>query len=146
MSTRANNFSFAWSARRSNLVRWPIEDMLHFFGSFMLKAMNEVLWWSRCWWKLSTADGSWISWTEVALWTMNGSISHATPPYPSAHPTSSPPNLFSNSHYDECTSFLITKLPKNERKFIPKVLKVHINRIQLYLFSARPREQCNHNP
>ena len=31
----------------------------------------------------------------------------------SAHPTSSPHNLFSNSHHDECTSFLITQLPKN---------------------------------
>ena len=47
----------------------------------------------------------------------------------SAHPTSSPHNLFSNSHHDECTSFLNTQLRKNKIKFIPKVLKVHINRI-----------------
>ena len=30
----------------------------------------------------------------------------------SAPPTSSPHKLFSNSHHDECTSFLITQLPK----------------------------------
>ena len=30
------------------------------FSSFMLKAMNEVLWWSRCWRNLSTMDGSCI--------------------------------------------------------------------------------------
>ena len=47
----------------------------------------------------------------------------------SAHPTSSPHNLFSNSHHHECTSFLNTQLRKNKIKFIPKVLKVHINRI-----------------
>ena len=47
----------------------------------------------------------------------------------SAHPTSSQHNLFSNSHHDECTSFLNTQLRKNKIKFIPKVLKVHINRI-----------------
>ena len=37
----------------------------------------------------------------------------------SVHPTSSPHNLFSNSHHDEYTSFLITQLPKNKRNFIP---------------------------
>ena len=37
----------------------------------------------------------------------------------SAHPNSSPHNLFSNSHHDERTSFLITQLPKNKREFIP---------------------------
>ena len=58
----------------------------------------------------------------------------------SAHSTSSPHNLFSNSHHDECTSFLITQLPKNKRKFIPKVLKVHKNQIQLYLYSASKQE------
>ena len=47
----------------------------------------------------------------------------------SAHPTSSQHNLFSNSHHDECTSFLNTQLRKNKIKFIPKVWKVHINRI-----------------
>ena len=50
----------------------------------------------------------------------------------SAHSTSSPHNLFSNSHHDECTSFLITQLPKNKRKFIPKVLKVHINQMMMF--------------
>ena len=34
--------------------------------------------------------------------------------------SSSPPCLcFFNSHHDKCTSFLITQLPKNNRKFIP---------------------------
>ena len=47
----------------------------------------------------------------------------------SAHPTSSQHNLFSNSHHDECTSFLNTQLRKNKIKFNPKVLKVHIKRI-----------------
>ena len=37
----------------------------------------------------------------------------------SAHPTSSPHKLISNSHHDERTSFLITQLPKNKREFIP---------------------------
>ena len=37
----------------------------------------------------------------------------------SAHPTSSPHDLISNSHHDERTSFLITQLPKNKREFIP---------------------------
>ena len=37
----------------------------------------------------------------------------------SAYPTSSPHHLFSNSHHDESTSFLITQLSKNKRKFIP---------------------------
>ena len=40
----------------------------------------------------------------------------------SAHPAFSPHNLFSNSHHDECTSFLIT-LPKDKIQFIPEVLK-----------------------
>ena len=35
----------------------------------------------------------------------------------SAHPTSSPQKLFSNSHHNERTSFLITRLPKNKREF-----------------------------
>ena len=48
----------------------------------------------------------------------------------SVHPTFSPHNLFSKSHHDECTSFLITQLPRNKRKFTPKVLKVHMKRIQ----------------
>ena len=47
----------------------------------------------------------------------------------STHPTSSQHNLFSNSHHDECTSFLNTQLRKNKIKFNPKVLKVHIKRI-----------------
>ena len=64
----------------------------------------------------------------------------------SAHPTSTPHNPFSNSYHDECITFLITQLPKNKRKFIPKVLKVHINRIQLYLYSASPRNQCKLKP
>ena len=52
----------------------------------------------------------------------------------------------SNFHHDECISFLITQLPKNKRKFIPKILKVHINRIQLYLYSSRPRNKCKPKP
>ena len=64
----------------------------------------------------------------------------------SAHPTFSPHNVFFNSHHDECTSFLITKLSKNKRKFIPKVLKVHINWIQLYLYSASLRNQYKLKP
>ena len=64
----------------------------------------------------------------------------------SAHPTSSQHNLFTNSHHDECTSFLITQLTKYKRKFIPKVLKVHINRIQLYLNLSSPRNQCKLKP
>ena len=64
----------------------------------------------------------------------------------SAHPTFSPHNVFFNSHHDECTSFLITQLSKNKRKFIPKVLKVHINWIQLYLYSASLRNQYKLKP
>ena len=64
----------------------------------------------------------------------------------SAHPTSTPHNPCSNSHHDECTTFLITQLPKNKRKFIPKVLKVHINRIQLYLYSTSPRNRYKLKP
>ena len=64
----------------------------------------------------------------------------------STHPTSSPHNLFSNSHHDEYTSFLSHNCPKIKKKFIPKVLKVHINRIQLYLYSASPRNQCKLKP
>ena len=64
----------------------------------------------------------------------------------SAHPTFSPHNVFFNSHHDECTSFLITQLSKNKRKFIPKVLKVHINWIQLYLYSASLRNQYKPKP
>ena len=52
----------------------------------------------------------------------------------------------SNFHHDECISFLITQLPKNKRKFIPKILKVHINRIQLYLYSSSPRNKCKAKP
>ena len=59
----------------------------------------------------------------------------------SARPTSSPHKLFSNSHHDERTSFLITNLPKHEREFIPKVSKVRINRIQLHLYSRSPRNR-----
>ena len=54
----------------------------------MLKAMNEVSWWSRCWRKLSTVDGSCIPWTEVVFRGRKlhyGSWmevdSHATPPH-----------------------------------------------------------------
>ena len=64
----------------------------------------------------------------------------------SAHPTFIPHNVFFNSHHDECTSFLITQLSKNKRKFIPKVLKVHINWIQLYLYSASLRNQYKLKP
>ena len=35
---------------------------------------SEVLWWSRCWAKFSTVDGSCIPQTEVALWTVDGSL------------------------------------------------------------------------
>ena len=49
-------------------------------SSFMLKAMNEGSWWSRCWRKLSTVDGSCLPWTEVALWTVNGSSLACYPP------------------------------------------------------------------
>ena len=41
----------------------------------------------------------------------------------STHPTSSPHNLFSNSHHDEYTSFLITQLPKNKKKIYSKSLE-----------------------
>ena len=41
----------------------------------------------------------------------------------SAHPTSSPHNLFSNSHHDECTSFLNTQLRKNKNKIYSKSLE-----------------------
>ena len=58
------------------------------------------------------------------------------------HPT----QRFFNSHHDECTSFLITQLSKNKIKFIPKVLKVHINWIQLYLYSASLRNQYKLKP
>ena len=64
----------------------------------------------------------------------------------SVHPTFSPHNLFSNSHHDERTSFLISQLPKNRREFILKVLKVHINRIQLYLYSTNPRNRYKPKP
>ena len=37
----------------------------------------------------------------------------------SAHPTSSPTQPFSNSHHDVRTSFLITQLLENKRKFYP---------------------------
>ena len=56
----------------------------------------------------------------VCLWPLPG-----TPAF--AHTTYSPQNaFFPNSHHDECTSFLITQLPKNKRKLIPLVLRVHI--------------------
>ena len=80
------------------------------------------------------------------LYSVNGSSLACYPSLPLCPSTSSPHNLFSNSHYEECTSFPITQLPGNERKFIPKVLKVHINRIQLYLYSASPRNQCKLKP
>ena len=64
----------------------------------------------------------------------------------SVHPTFSPHNLFSNSHQDERTSFLISQLPKNRREFILKVLKVHINRILLYLYSTNPRNRYKPKP
>ena len=56
------------------------------FSSFMLRAMNRVLWWSRCWRKLSTVDGSCRPWTEVVdrgrkLSTVDGSC-HASYPSP----------------------------------------------------------------
>ena len=38
-----------------------------------------------------------------------------------AHPTSSLHKLFSSSHHEECTSFLITQLPKNKIKLNPQV-------------------------
>ena len=41
---------------------------------------------------------------------------------------------------------LLSGLPKNKRKCIPKVLKVHINLIQLYLNSASPGNQCKLKP
>ena len=51
----------------------------------MLEAVNEVLFWSRCWRKLSTVGGSCIQWAGVALWTVNGSsfacYPYRTPPY-----------------------------------------------------------------
>ena len=37
----------------------------------------------------------------------------------SAHPTSSPHNLISNSYHDKCTSFLSHNCLKRKRKFIP---------------------------
>ena len=52
----------------------------------------------------------------------------------------------SNFHHDECIFFLITQLPKNKRKLLPKLLKVHINRIQLYLYSSSPRNKCKAKP
>ena len=58
----------------------------------------------------------------------------------SAHPT------FIIIIHDECTSFLITQLSKNKRKFIPKLLKVHLNWIQLYLYSASLRNQYKLKP
>ena len=78
------------------------------FNPFVLKAMNELLWWSRCWRKLSTVDGSCIPWAEVVfpgrkLYSLGGScipwaevvfpgrklhcgpwtevVSYSTPPY-----------------------------------------------------------------
>ena len=71
---------------------------------------------------------------------------HCLPLMTSAHPTSSPHNLFSNSHHDECTSFFDHTTAQNKREFIPKVLKVHINRIQLYLYSTSPRNQYKLKP
>ena len=57
-----------------------------------------------------------------------------------------PNDLRPSAHHDECTSFLITQLSKNKRKFIPKVLKVHINWIQLYLYSASLRNHYKLKP
>ena len=42
----------------------------------------------------------------------------------SAHPTSSPHNLISNSHHDKCTSFLITQLPKKKSKICSISLEI----------------------
>ena len=72
------------SSRESTLFMTNSNLRLYFFkfvyGSFMLEAMNEVLWWSRCWRKLSTVDvyfRRWKlhcgPWTEVVL--------NATPPH-----------------------------------------------------------------
>ena len=42
----------------------------------------------------------------------------------SAHPTSSPHNLISNSHHDKRASFLITQLPKKKRKICSISLEI----------------------
>ena len=64
----------------------------------------------------------------------------------SDYPTSSPHNLFPIPITTNVQVFFITQLSNNKRKFISKVLKVHINRIQLYLNSASPRKQCKLKP
>ena len=67
------------------LFHWKMRANLHqrtsqlttfvlLFSSFMLKAVNEVLWWSRCWPKFSSVAGSCIPQTEVVLWTVDGSL------------------------------------------------------------------------
>ena len=68
-------------ARTANLflINRPLAYLI--FSSFMLEAMNEVLWWSH-------VDGSFKPWTEVVFhrrklycepWTEV--VSHATPPH-----------------------------------------------------------------
>ena len=54
--------------------------------------------------------------------------------------------IFPNSHHDECTSFFYYTTAQHKREFIPKVLKVHINRIQLYLYSTSPRNRYKLKP
>ena len=71
----------------------------------------------------------WLTWGTALQTHTHTNKKDTTCLMTSAHPTCSPHNLFSNPHHDECTSFLNTQLRKNKIKFIPKVLKVHINRI-----------------
>ena len=42
--------------------------------------------------------------------------------------------------------FQFPQLPKKKRKFIPKVLKFHINRIRLYQYSTSPRYEYKLKP
>ena len=53
----------------------PYDAYMTFLSSFMLKAVNEVLWWSRCWRKLPAFRQKLHCgpWTKV--------VPHATPPH-----------------------------------------------------------------
>ena len=68
------SYSFWRSSYPFGVLILQLEFLSPFLiSSFKLEAMNEISWWSRCWRKLSTVDGSWIPKTEVVVWTVNGS-------------------------------------------------------------------------
>ena len=69
---RSNHLPFYHLREKRSRPPWTLCII---FSSFMLRAMNDVSWWSRF-------DGSCILWTEVALWTVNGSSLACYPSLP----------------------------------------------------------------